>query len=183
MSWIPATSTAVSDVGATMTPLATVPAVTEMAGASSPPNPVAETSEPPAAKSLTDAEYRALARFRFALRVFLRFSRDAARSAGVTPDQHQLLLAVRGSESGAPTISELAELLQIRHHSAGELIDRAVDAGLLARTSDPDDARLRRLVLSAHGSKTLESLSAVHRDELRRFHAELAPILNELSQS
>src|SRR3954469_13610968 len=126
--------------------------------------------------ALTDAEYHALARFRFALRVFLRFSRDAARAAGLTPDQHQLLLAIRGSDSGAPTISELAESLQIRHHSAGELIDRAVEAGLLARTADPDDARLRRLVLTPRGSSTLESLSAVHRDELRRFHSELAPI-------
>jgi DNA-binding MarR family transcriptional regulator len=132
--------------------------------------------------ALTEAEYRALARFRFALRVFLRFSRDAARAAGLTPDQHQLLLAIRGSASGAPTISDLAESLQIRHHSAGELIDRAVEAGLLARTADPDDARLRRLVLTAHGSDILESLSAVHRDELKRFHDELAPILNELGE-
>src|SRR6478752_1146651 len=131
---------------------------------------------------LTDVEYRALARFRFALRVFLRFSKDAARSAGLTPEQHQLLLAVRGSESGSPTVAELAESLQIRHHSAGELIDRAVDAGLLARTTDPDDARLRRLVLTAHGSDILESLSAVHRVELKRFHDELAPILNELGE-
>jgi len=131
---------------------------------------------------LTDVEYRALARFRFALRVFLRFSRDAARAAGLTPDQHQLLLAVRGSVTGAPTIVELAESLQIRHHSASELIDRAIEADLLARTTDPDDARLRRLVLTPHGSDTLESLSAVHRSELRRFYAELAPILNELSE-
>jgi len=145
---------------------------------------MAKTTQPQPATTgaLTDIEYRALARFRFALRVFLRFSKDAARSAGLTPEQHQLLLAVRGSDSGPPTIAELAESLQIRHHSAGELIDRAVDAGLLARTTDPDDGRLRRLVLSTRGSNTLESLSAVHRDELRRFHTELAPILNELTQ-
>ena len=136
----------------------------------------------PMTSALTDAEYRTLARFRFALRVFLRFSKDAARNAGLTPDQHQLLLAVRGSDSGSPTISELADLLQIRHHSAVELIDRAVDAGLLARTTDPDDARLRRLVLTTRGSNILESLSAVHHDELKRFSAELTPILDELSE-
>src|SRR3954447_11267249 len=132
--------------------------------------------------ALTDAEYHALARFRFALRVFLRFSKDAARGAGVTPDQHQLLLAIRGSDSGPPTVSDLAESLQIRHHSAVELIDRAVDADLLARTTDPGDARLRRLVLTPRGADILERLSAVHRDELRRFHSELEPILTELGE-
>lgn len=131
-------------------------------------------------RSLTDAEYRALARFRFGLRVFLRFSEDAAVSAGMTPDQHQLLLAVRGSATGNPTISELAGSLQRRHHSTVELIDRAVDAGLLSRTTDPDDARLRRLVLTGHGADILESLSAAHRDELRRFRTEMASILDEL---
>ena len=130
--------------------------------------------------SLTDGEYRALARFRFGLRVFLRFSEDAAVSAGMTPDQHQLLLAVRGSSTGDPSISELAESLQRRHHSTVELIDRAVEAGLLSRTTDPDDARLRRLVLTAHGADILESLSAAHRDELRRFRTEMASILDEL---
>jgi DNA-binding MarR family transcriptional regulator len=113
-------------------------------------------TDPTATSALTDAEYHALARFRFALRVFLRFSKDAARAAGVTPEQHQLLLAVRGSDSGSPTVSDLAESLQVRHHSAVELIDRAVDADILER------------------------LSAVHRDELRRFHTELQPILTEL---
>ena len=70
---------------------------------------------------MTDAEYRVLARFRFALRVFLRFSEDAARAAGLTPNQHQLMLAVRGFPSGSPTISDLAEWLQLRHNSTVEL--------------------------------------------------------------
>ena len=139
-------------------------------------------AHPTATSALTDAEYHALARFRFALRVFLRFSKDAARAAGVTPEQHQLLLAVRGSDSGPPSVSDLAESLQVRHHSAVELIDRAVDADLLARTTDPDDARLRRLVLTNRGASVLEQLSAVHRDELRRFHTELEPMLTELGE-
>src|SRR4051795_1563971 len=131
--------------------------------------------------ALTDAEYRALARFRFALRVFLRFSKDAARRAGLTPDQHQLLLAIRGSDSGQPTVSELAEALQIRHHSTVGLIDRAVEAGLIARQGDPSDLRLRRVHLTAHGSQVLQSLSEIHRDELQRFHREMANTLSELS--
>ncbi len=73
--------------------------------------------------------------------------------------------------NGAPSMAELAVSLQTRHQSAVELVDGAVEAGLLARTTDPDDGRLRRLVLSTPGLNILESLSAVHRDELRRFHA------------
>jgi hypothetical protein len=88
---------------------------------------------------LTDAEFGVLARFRFALRVFLRFSEDAARAAGVTPNQHQLLLAIRGIPGGAPTISDVAEWLQLRHHSTVELIDRAVEAGLIGRETDSND--------------------------------------------
>jgi DNA-binding MarR family transcriptional regulator len=130
--------------------------------------------------TLNDAEYRVLARFRFALRVFLRFSEDAARGAGITPSQHQLLLAVRGFPEGAPAITDIAEALQLRHHSTVELVDRAVDAGLLRRTTDTEDRRRQRLTLTARGATRLASLSAVHREELRRFREEMAEILREL---
>jgi DNA-binding MarR family transcriptional regulator len=130
-------------------------------------------------QEMSDSEYRVLARFRAALRVFLRFSEDAARNAGVTPTQHQLLLAIRGS-TAAPTISELAESLQLRHHSTVELIDRAVDAGLVARATDSDDRRRQRLTLTVRGDAVLESLSAIHREELRRFREEMAAVLREL---
>jgi DNA-binding MarR family transcriptional regulator len=129
---------------------------------------------------MTDAEYRALARFRFALRVFLRFSEDAARSAGLTPTQHQLLLAVRGFPDGEPTISDVARWLQLRHHSTVELIDRAVEADLLARHSDEEDRRRQRLALTERGDRLLASLSSAHRDELRRFRSEMAELLDEL---
>lgn len=129
---------------------------------------------------LSDAEYRVLARFRFALRVFLRFSEDAARAAGTTPNQHQLLLAIRGFPHPAPTISDLAEWLQLRHHSVVELIGRAVDAGLVDRYTDADDRRRQRLSLTPRGADLLESLSAMHRDELRRFRMEMAEVLREL---
>ena len=131
--------------------------------------------------ALTDPEYRVLARFRFALRVFMRFSEDAARSAGITPSQHQLLLAVRGFPDGAPAIGDVAEWLQLRHHSTVELVDRAVDAGLLERTTDAEDRRRQRLTLTRKGAASLASLSAAHREELRRFREEMAEILRELA--
>lgn len=129
---------------------------------------------------MTDAEYRVLARFRFALRVFLRFSEDAAREGGLTPNQHQLLLAVRGFPNGLPTVSDLAEWLQLRHNSTVELIDRAVDAELLVRHVDEHDRRRQRLALTAKGEDLLASLSQSHRQELRKFREEMAEVLQEL---
>jgi DNA-binding MarR family transcriptional regulator len=130
---------------------------------------------------LSTAEYQALARFRYALRVFLRFSEEAARASGLTPNQHQLLLAVRGFPGEAPpTISDLAEWLQLRHNSTVELVDRAVDVGLLSRQTDPHDRRRQRLELTSRGAGLLRSLSAAHRRELRQFHSELAELLHEL---
>lgn len=128
---------------------------------------------------LTDAEYRVLARFRAALRKFLRFSENAARSAGITPKQHQLLLAIRGSTE-PPSIGDLAEALQLRHHSTVELVDRAVEAGYVHRESDAADRRRQRLELTADGARVLAALSAAHRDELRRFRGEMSQLLREL---
>jgi DNA-binding MarR family transcriptional regulator len=130
--------------------------------------------------NLATRDYEVLARFRYGLRVFLRFSEDAARAAGITPAQHQLLLAVRGYPGGRPTISELADWLQLRHNSTVELIDRAVDAGLLTRHTDGDDRRRQRLELTPHGSDLLGRLSAAHRQELRRFREEFVTLLDEL---
>ena len=130
---------------------------------------------------LSSNEYRALARFRYALRVFLRFSEQAARDAGLTPAQHQLLLAVRGHPGdGPPVIGEVAEALQLRHHSAVELIGRAAEAGLVERFVHPGDQRRQQVVLTSHGEAVLAGLSAVHRDELRRFRAEMVDVLEEL---
>lgn len=134
----------------------------------------------PKPEVLTDAEYRALAQFRFALRVFQRYSEEAARGAGITPSQHQLMLAIRGFPDGAPAISDLAEWLQLRHHSTVELIDRAAEVGLLDRHTDPDDGRRQRLVLTKRGAHILESLSAAHRAELLRFREEMVEVLREL---
>jgi DNA-binding MarR family transcriptional regulator len=126
-------------------------------------------------------DYRALARFRRALRTFQRFSETAARRGGLTPAQHQLLLAIRGHEGeGSPTVADVADSLQLKHHSTVELIDRASANGLVARHADADDARRVRLVLTSHGEAKLAELSVQHREELQRFRAEMIDILHEL---
>jgi len=122
---------------------------------------------------LSDADFAELLRFRDALRRFLRWSEDRARAAGLTPAQHQLLLAIRGHGT-APTVGEVADHLLLRHHSVVELVDRAERAGLVARTEDPDDHRAVRLTLTADGAARLGGLTVVHLDELRRLQREIA---------
>ncbi len=130
---------------------------------------------------VSEAEYRALARFRRSLRKFLAFSEHAARQAGLTPSQHQLLLAIKGHEREAdPSIGELAISLGLRHNSMAELVDRAQAADLIRRYTDPADGRRHLVVLTAVGEAKLDSLSAVHRDELRRFRNEIAGHLERL---
>lgn len=129
--------------------------------------------------ALADGEYRALAEFRHALRVFLRFSEDAARDEGLTPNQHQLLLAVR-AEPDAPGVSELAHRLQLKVHSTLELLRRAETAGLVGLRADPNDGRRQLVTLTSEGATRLARLSEMHRDELRRFRTEAADLLAEL---
>ncbi len=132
-------------------------------------------------RPLEDADYRNLARFRYALRRFLRFSEEAARGAGVTPSQHQLLLAVRGWDGGsAPSTSELAERLQLRLHSTVELVARAEGAGLVSSGNDGGDARRRLVRITDQGEAVLATLSQQHVDELRRFRTEMTDLLREL---
>lgn len=135
----------------------------------------------PDRRPLSDGDYATLARFRHALRVFLHFSEDAARSAGMTPAQHQLLLAVKGWDGEhPPAIAELAELLQLRPHSTAELVHRAEAAGLVRTTNDPSDHRRQLSSLTALGEDRLRSLSLQHRDELRRFRTQMNDVLSEL---
>lgn len=124
-------------------------------------------------------DYRRLLGFRTELRRFLRWSEEEAGAAGLTPAQHQLLLAVRGHPDPAgPTIGELAGYLVLRHHSVVELIDRAAKAGLVRRVGDEEDHRVVRLRLSGKGEQAIERLSRLHLEELRR----LAPLLESLNQ-
>ena len=131
---------------------------------------------------LSERDYRALARFRYALRVFLRFSEQAARHAGLAPTQHQLLLAIRGWDGPdtGPTIGDIAQHLQLQHHSVVELVNRTVMADLVTRLPDPDDRRRQRLALTDRSARQIATLSAAHRDELRRFRQEMTNILEEL---
>jgi DNA-binding MarR family transcriptional regulator len=120
--------------------------------------------------TLEQRSYERLLAFRTGLRRFLRWSADQAAEAGMTPAQHQLLLAVRGHPDPAgPTIRDLAGYLLVRHHSAVELVDRAEAAGLVERCQDGGDGRAVRLRLSAEGASRLARLSALHLEELRRF--------------
>ncbi|HET6608907.1 MAG TPA: helix-turn-helix domain-containing protein [Rhodopila sp.] len=127
---------------------------------------------------LSDEDYRTLAAIRAAFRRFTHFSEDAAKSAGLTPQQHQALLAIRATPSAAMSIGELAEFLLIQPHSASELADRLTTLDLVARHPDEKDRRVMNLQLTPGAEAILMSLSVTHRDELRR----LRPLLSELLQ-
>src|SRR5271166_3427456 len=109
---------------------------------------------------LQDADYEDLLTLRTGLRRILRWSEQQAGAAGLTPAQHQLLLAIRGhSDHRGPTVGEVADYLLLRHHSAVGLVDRAVTAGLVKRVRDPQDHRVVRLQLTPKGGKRLAALS------------------------
>ena len=123
---------------------------------------------------LPDSAYAKLLALRSGLRRFERWSEQQAKAAGLTPAQHQLLLAIRGhDDSRGPTIGEVADYLLLRHHSTVELIDRADTAGLLTRYRDPDDHRQVRLRLTRTGAQRLEALSALHLEEIKRLASRL----------
>jgi DNA-binding MarR family transcriptional regulator len=129
---------------------------------------------------LSDAEFEQLLALRSGLRRFLHWSEEQARSAGLTPAQHQLLLAVRGhGDPIGPTIGEIARYLVLRHHSASELVDRAVAAGLVSRGADAQNGSVVRVTLTEAGRQRLNELSVQHLDEL----AQLAPTMRALWQA
>jgi DNA-binding MarR family transcriptional regulator len=130
---------------------------------------------------LTKAEYEMLAAFRYHLRRFLHFSEQAAQTAGLTPRQHQALLAIKGfPRRESVTIGELAEQLQIAHHTAVELVDRLCAQNLVERKYSLEDRRNVFVKLNRAGSATLEKLSAVHHTELRQLGPLLLPLLENL---
>jgi DNA-binding MarR family transcriptional regulator len=126
---------------------------------------------------LAQADFEHLLRLRTGLRRFLRWSEEQARTVGLTSAQHQLLLAIRGHPGEtAPTIGEIADYLVLRHHSAGELIDRAQDAGLVVRSPDPINGTQVRVSLTSTGRAKLNRLAETHLAEL----AHLAPTMRAL---
>ena len=129
-----------------------------------------------------DDQYVELLQFRTALRRFLHWSEQQAREAGLTAQQHQLLLAIRGHTVGdeltAPTIGEAADSLLLRHHSTVELVNRAEQADLVHRSVDEVERRVVRLALTSKGQRVLDRLTASHLDELQR----LAPTVTRLAR-
>ncbi len=113
------------------------------------------------------AETRNLARFRYAVRKMCSATDAEARRVGLTPQQHQLLLGVVGfTGRGLATISDLAECLQVRHHSAIGLVNRAVEAGWVRREPNPENRRQVHVTLTADGLRKLRQLTELHRKEL-----------------
>ena len=126
----------------------------------------------------SDGEFADLLAFRDELRRFIRWSADQARNIGVTPAQHQLLLAVRGHR-GAPTIGDVAQHLLVRHHSASGLIDRAERLDLVRRRVDDDDGRIVRITLTPTGVELLNRLTTAHLDDLRRLRRVMQRLIND----
>lgn len=126
-------------------------------------------------------DYQALAEFRYQIRRFIHFSEQAARAAGIEPQQHQLLLAIKGLPATLrPTIRTLADRMQLQHHSAVELIDRLEKVGMVHRSRSEVDRREVLIELSARGERLLRDLSMHHQDELRDSGPALAQTLRRL---
>jgi len=125
----------------------------------------------------TNEDFRHSLRFRVTLRRFLRWSEEQAAAVGLTPAPHQLLVALPGHLGPRPpAIREIAEYLLLQSHSAVGLVDRAEAAGVVRRTSDPNDARVARVELTEKGDQLVSELTAAHLAGLY----ELAAALNEL---
>lgn len=123
-------------------------------------------------------DYRSLAALRYEIRKFLAFSEQAARDAGIEPQQHQLLLCVRGLPEGmSPTIGAVAERLCVQHHTTVALVDKLEARGLLRRERGLVDRRQVMLRLTPAGDAVLRRLSALHREQLRTVGPEMASAL------
>jgi DNA-binding MarR family transcriptional regulator len=131
-------------------------------------------------KALQDRDFERLLGVRDGLRRFLRWSEAQAKAAGLTPAQHQLLLAIRG-HGGRPSVGDVADHLLLRHHSAVELVDRAVAAGFVARHADESDHRVVRLRLTPDGERRLARLAAAHLEELERLSPRLRAVWSGLN--
>lgn len=144
-------------------------------------------ADEPAGTSLTalsKADFEALAQFRFGIRRYLRFSEETVRRHGLNPQQYVLLLAIKGFPGRDwATIRELADLLQLRHHSVVELVTRAQRQGLVTRAPHPEDRRAVRVMLTDHGEATIARLVQLHREELRRVGHMIRPPVEGTSPS
>lgn len=131
--------------------------------------------------ALPPEDYEALADFRYLLRKFLRFSKDfLATEAGLNPEQYEALLAIKAFPGRLMTISHLSERLQVKHHSAVNIVDRLVERKLIRRTEGEEDRRERHLELTTKGEAMIEELAAVHYTELRTRSGEMIKALQRL---
>jgi DNA-binding MarR family transcriptional regulator len=129
-------------------------------------------------------DYEALARFRYRLREFLSFSEAAAHKAGLTPRQHQALLAIKGfARTDSVSIGDLADFLLIRHHTAVELVDRMTKLGLLRRIADHADGRRILLRMTRKGEQKLRAISKVNFEELRAAAPAFTGLLRSFRRS
>ena len=130
---------------------------------------------------LTDADYRSLSEFRYTLRRFLAFTESAARGVGLTPQQHQALLAIKGNPDKTPmTVKQLAERLLLQPHSTFELTDRLETAGLITRAPSPSDRRKVLITPTEKAEQLLQSLSDRYQEEYLRVVPELADALSAI---
>lgn len=131
---------------------------------------------------LSKSDYEDLAAWRYALRQFLRFSEEAASAEGLSPQQHQALLAIKGFPgSESVTIGELADQLQVRHHSVVGLVDRLTVEKLVSRETAADDRRKVLVTLTPRGQRILSQLSSAHRQELRRIGPAFRTLLDRIA--
>lgn len=138
---------------------------------------------PAAPTPLTKSHYELLAALRYALRRFLQFSQDAAEEAGLKPQQHQALLAIKGFPGrDYVSIGELAERLQLRHHSAVGLVDRLTERRLVKRAPSTTDQRRVEVRLTRKGEALIQRLSAAHWRELSELSPELRRLLDSIGE-
>ncbi|MDY7524622.1 helix-turn-helix domain-containing protein [Sphingomonas sp. 10B4] len=133
-----------------------------------------------ATTTLSQADYESLAAFRYELRQFLQFSEQAAKALGLTPQQHQALLAIRAAPGQTMGIGDLGEQLFIQPHSASELVDRLVALDLLSKQSSEQDRRRSVLALTSSATAILTQMSTVHRAEVIRIRETLTAILDRI---
>ncbi|WP_082905638.1 MarR family winged helix-turn-helix transcriptional regulator [Bradyrhizobium centrolobii] len=139
------------------------------------------SARPSKGGAMRESDYAALAQFRYQIRSFLAFSEAAARRQGLTPQQHQALLGIKGFvHPQHATVGDIARFLLIRHHSAVELLNRMAKLGLISKFADPEDARRVHLKLTGKGEQKLRALSRKNIEELRR---AASPALSRLFKS
>ena len=132
-------------------------------------------------RRMTKQEFERLADFRYALRQFLRYSEETAYSVGLTPQKYQALLAIRGyPDKDKVSIGELAERLQIRHHSAVGIVDRLEDQGLVSREQDEQDRRIVCVRLTPLGEEMVERIASANTDRLKGLQPELSRLLTRM---